>query len=492
MTENLKKILIIIDCQRLKIDLGTAIAAVSEQQTELFAMDVQTLIFDTSQSRNDISELDLSEFPAGAKIKILKNMNFAGYGQNLKIAFHYAVENNFDAIISSGELQIEPLLLLSLVNSVFEAAADAALGSRFLSNPGFADKQMAFLKRFCNRFQNTVADWMTSSSLSDFFSPCRCYSVAAIKELPFQYNFDDACFDTDMCIQLIESKKKIVEIPLTALFGRNRESGCFLKSVCSFLSYRLNKLALFYNPKYDCLKDSNLIYERKFGFSSSHQFAFDKIQQNSVVMDLGCGPGYMASELSKKQVKTISIDRQIQPQSRLNSWRCVEADIENYDFNDSFEKIDAILLLDIIEHLKSPERFLQKLRWRFSNDNPVVIITTGNIGFFPLRMNLLFGWFHYGKRGILDMDHTRLLTFSSLARLLEGHGYEIVLKKGIPAPFPLAIGNNQFARFLLRLNQFLIVLSKGLFSYQIAVLARFRPTVENLLKNTESTPVKQK
>ena len=53
---------------------------------------------------------------------------------------------------------------------------------------------------------------------------------------------------------------------------------------------------------------------------------------------------------------------------------------------------------------------------------------------------LLLGQFNYGKRGILDMTHTRLFTFTSLRRLLEQSGFRIVEMRGVPGPFPLAMG----------------------------------------------------
>jgi hypothetical protein len=96
---------------------------------------------------------------------------------------------------------------------------------------------------------------------------------------------------------------------------------------------------------------------------------------------------------------------------------------------------------------------------------------------------LFFGSFNYGRRGILDMDHSRLFTFSTLRRTLELCGYELIMKKGIPAPFPLAMGDSWFSRFLLFINRLLIFLSKGLFSYQIAIVARPLPTLEHLLKD---------
>src|SRR6185437_9548148 len=81
---------------------------------------------------------------------------------------------------------------------------------------------------------------------------------------------------------------------------------------------------------------------------------------------------------------------------------------------------DLILMLDVIEHLASPERFLDDLRETLSrNPRMQIIISTANIGFIIPRLMLLLGQFNYGKRGILDMTHTRLFTFSSFRRLLE-------------------------------------------------------------------------
>ena len=56
--------------------------------------------------------------------------------------------------------------------------------------------------------------------------------------------------------------------------------------------------------------------------------------------------------------------------------------------------------------------------------------------------------------------------------------------RGIPAPFPKAIGDNFVSRLFLSVNAFMITLFRGLFSYQIYVRAQARPTVPNLLVET--------
>jgi hypothetical protein len=134
---------------------------------------------------------------------------------------------------------------------------------------------------------------------------------------------------------------------------------------------------------------------------------------------------------------------------------------------------------------------LEVIRQRFSKDSPTIIITTGNIAFLPVRMGLFLGSFNYGRRGILDLSHTRLFTFYSLVKTLEIHGFEVIKKQGIPAPFPLAVGKGKFAGFLLWVNKFLILISKSLFSYQIAVIAKPLPTLEHLLEDAHEAKDKK-
>ena len=99
---------------------------------------------------------------------------------------------------------------------------------------------------------------------------------------------------------------------------------------------------------------------------------------------------------------------------------------------------------------------------------------------------LLAGQFNYGKRGILDLTHTRLFTFASLRRALEQSGFTITEIGGVPGPFPLALGDTFFARGLTWMNSALIFFSRGLFSYQIMVRARALPTLETLLDRAEA------
>ncbi|PYK85750.1 MAG: hypothetical protein DMF47_09175 [Verrucomicrobia bacterium] len=116
-----------------------------------------------------------------------------------------------------------------------------------------------------------------------------------------------------------------------------------------------------------------------------------------------------------------------------------------------------------------------------------MIITAANIAFFVTRIMLALGQFNYSRKGILGIGHRRLFTFKSLRALLEQAGYAVMEERGVPAPFPLALGQNRWSRALLKINQTLLWFSKRLFAYQICIRARPLPEADHLLKETISS-----
>jgi hypothetical protein len=57
--------------------------------------------------------------------------------------------------------------------------------------------------------------------------------------------------------------------------------------------------------------------------------------------------------------------------------------------------------------------------------------------------------------------------------------------RGVPAPFPLALGDNVLGRAALAANVALIRLSRTLFSYQILIVAETTPDLEFVLSQAK-------
>jgi hypothetical protein len=184
----------------------------------------------------------------------------------------------------------------------------------------------------------------------------------------------------------------------------------------------------------------------------------------------------------------------------IDAFPLVQSGFETFHLHDlnfglpalDFEKYNYVLMLDVIEHLAKPEVFLEQLRRALSlNPSTEVMMSTANIGFLVTRLMLLIGQFNYGRRGILDLTHTRLFTFRSFERAVKQAGFDIIETVGVPAPVPLAIGDNFISRALLHINRMFIGLSRGLFSYQIFLRIKPQPTLEFLLKTAQEQSEKR-
>jgi SAM-dependent methyltransferase len=234
-----------------------------------------------------------------------------------------------------------------------------------------------------------------------------------------------------------------------------------------------------------------LPYVPKFSFPSPHSLAFERIRPDSQVLDIGCAGGYMGAYLA--QQKHCRVDG-------IDAFPLVQSGFETFHLHDlnfglpalDFEKYNYVLMLDVIEHLAKPEVFLEQLRRALSlNPSTEVMMSTANIGFLVTRLMLLIGQFNYGRRGILDLTHTRLFTFSSFERAVKQAGFDIIETVGVPAPVPLAIGDNFVSRALLEINRMFIRLSRGFFSYQIFLRIKPQPTLEFLLKTAQEQSEKR-
>jgi SAM-dependent methyltransferase len=209
------------------------------------------------------------------------------------------------------------------------------------------------------------------------------------------------------------------------------------------------------------------------------------VRPGSSVADIGCAGGYVAQALKSKQCRVTGID-QFPADRDSNLDEFIQCDLDHGEFPVDAGRFDYILLLDIVEHLRSPERLLDTLRRaRRTGSEVTVIFSTGNIAFLVTRLGLALGWFNYGVRGILDLTHARLFTFRTARSLFEQSGYVVEEMRGVPAPFPLALGDNLLSRFLLRLNKLFIKISKSLFAYQIFLVCKPTPSLEWLLEKAQ-------
>ena len=442
---------------------------------------------DTLKIINDYKKKNIEK---KCKITILSNPDNLGYGGNQKIGYHYAIKNQYDFVaLVHGDGQYAPELLDDLIEDMMQKNADAVFGSRMLIKGGALKGSMPLYKYIGNKILTFFQNKILSANLSEFHSGYRIYTVNSLKKIPFHLNSNDYPFDTEIIIQLLFSKSKIIEFPIPTYYGQEISyvNGFYYayKIMIESVKAKIQKFGILYDKKYDVFPEVNN-YILKNDFLSPHSETINQIQKNSKILDIGCNDGGLGNKLIKeKDCEVIGVEiNKNQLKYNLNAFHTcdLDRDLPNIDYN----KIDNVIMLDVIEHLKSPEEFMSKLYSKVSNNSKIeILISTPNISFFLIRFMLFFGFFNYGKRGILDRTHTRLFTFSSFSKLILGANFKIVSVKGMPAPFPLALGSNIFSNSLININRFLIFFFKSLFSYQIFMKIRPNTSLELLLSRTK-------
>jgi glycosyltransferase involved in cell wall biosynthesis len=454
--------------------------SLQEYETEILIID------DSSQDKTFDAAKTFEESPF--PVTVLYNPVNQGYGGNQKIGFHYAIEKGFDYVaLVHGDGQYAPELLPDLLRPLLNGEADAVFGSRMIGPFDALKGGMPLYKFIGNRILTRIQNRVLGSALSEFHSGYRLYSVSALARIPFELNSREFHFDTEIIIQFLRAGLRIQELPIPTFYG---DEICYVNGLAyafhvlkAVLLARAQDLGVLYERKYDVTpRDEFANYQAKLTYRSAHTMALDRIKRHSRVIDIGCASGYIARELTRRSCRVTGID-QYSPPADVPLERFIRHDLNDPRFPVDIGSFDYVLLLDVIEHLQSPESFVESLRQSWKNHTESrVIASTGNIAFFVTRLMLLAGLFHYGRRGILDLTHTRLFTFGTFRNLFEQAGYEIEEVRGVPAPYPLALGDTALARFLVWANRLLIGLSKSMFSYQIFIVARPLPPLGWLLQ----------
>lgn len=471
MTRSSKKVLIFI----VAYNAETTIEKVLERiPPAIFQYDYEILIID-DQSVDRTFEIacQCKHRHPHLNLTVLYNPDNQGYGGNQKIGYQYALDNGFDVVaLLHGDGQYAPELLEELIRPVLEGRADAVFGSRMARGRSALAGGMPLYKFIGNKILTFLQNRLLKMQLTEFHSGYRVYSVAALRGLPFQYNTNDFHFDTEIIIQLQFKGCRILEIPIPTFYG---DEVCHVNGLAYAwnvlkvtLGARLHQMSIFYKRQFDVSRPEER-YPFKGGYASSHTLAIQRIPHGAAVLDIGCGRGHIGHELEKKGCDVQGIDSVASDEALplIRKFRPTNLDLESLPY--PADDYDYVLLLDIIEHLDQPAqyRLMDQLRATATRKKPTIVLTTPNIAFLAMRLLLLFGQFNYGRRGILDLTHRHLFTFRSLRNFLTQAGFKVTRLRGVPAPFPLALGNNFVSRFLVAVNQLLIRVLPTVFSYQI-------------------------
>lgn len=210
-------------------------ASTYEQVEEIFVID------DCSKDNTYMAALGYKHTNKVEKLTVHRNEVNQGYGGNQKVGYQYAIDRGLDIVaLVHGDGQYAPEALPLLLEPLVKGEADMVFGSR-MSEPGRALKGgMPFYKYIGNRVLTYAQNWMSGLNLSEYHSGYRLYSVAALKQIPFQSFTNNWHFDTQIILALAERNMRIKELPIPTYYGDEicHVNGIPYAAHCLLTSYR--------------------------------------------------------------------------------------------------------------------------------------------------------------------------------------------------------------------------------------------------------------
>ena len=164
----------------------------------------------------------------------------------------------------------------------------------------------------------------------------------------------------------------------------------------------------------------------------------DLIPENTrSVLDVGGGEGFFLRSLSQAlgcQTHLCEVSPAICEIAKTqgNSDCVWPGDFLQVSFNRSF---DCITFLDVLEHVASPERYLQRAVELLTPEG-LIICSIPNVGHWSCVLDLIEGRWDYAPAGIHCATHVRFFTPHSIRSMFEGLALEIVEWVEVKAPAP--------------------------------------------------------
>jgi glycosyltransferase involved in cell wall biosynthesis len=207
-----RRILIFIPMYNCEAQIRRVIAQFSNTIQQFFT---KIIIVDNRSTDGGLKiAKEAARFLQNIDVDVLQNANNYGLGGSHKVAFDYAIENNFDyVIVLHGDDQGSIEDLLPWIQRRRHLHVDCLLGARFMT--GSKLQGYSLLRTLGNRLFNLLFSLATGRRLYDLGSGLNLYAVTALADRQWMSFPDDLTFNYYMILASAAKHWRMTFFPLT-------------------------------------------------------------------------------------------------------------------------------------------------------------------------------------------------------------------------------------------------------------------------------------
>ena len=186
-----------------------------------FLKQIDAILVCDDASTDDTHNVGLSyQSKSQLPLTIVRHEINLGYGGNQKTGYQWALEKNLDLVVLlHGDGQYAPEYLPQMVAPIVSGSDDVVFGSRMITHGGARQGGMPLYKFVGNKILTTLQNRLAKVSLTEWHSGYRAYSVASLRKVNFLKNSDYFDFDSQIILQMIGARQRIVEIEIPTFYG---------------------------------------------------------------------------------------------------------------------------------------------------------------------------------------------------------------------------------------------------------------------------------
>jgi 2-polyprenyl-3-methyl-5-hydroxy-6-metoxy-1,4-benzoquinol methylase len=177
------------------------------------------------------------------------------------------------------------------------------------------------------------------------------------------------------------------------------------------------------------------------GGTTCHQYLYPdllkllKKDTNQVVLDIGCGNGFLSKELLKDGFNTYGTDASelgIKIAKKKYPDRFFVQDINSSSLPNELSNInfDTVISTEVIEHLYNPRLFIKFCFEILKAEKGELIISTPYHGYFKNLLIALINKFDHHVNPLWLGGHIKFWSYQTLKKILEEEGFKVIQFKG--------------------------------------------------------------